>query len=130
MNDPHAVALYYTVKHADNVDYERAVALEYDVQPGFTVRIEKGRVEITMKSHHATAQDARDEVDPFLRVWELTAALQFRPLEFEFIYDHADIIDRQPTPGTFSLAAVATVAAVESLKVHVGRSKYPDPPPP
>jgi hypothetical protein len=128
MNDPHVVALYYTVTHADGVDYEKAVPLEHD-EPRFALRIDKCCLEITIKSHHATAKDARSVVEPYLWNWELMAALQFLPRQFEFTYDRADIIDRKPTPGMFNLTATDRVALVDTYKVHVGRSEYPDPPP-
>lgn len=127
MNDPHIEALHYSVRHAEDVDYDNASPLSHDT-PGFTVRIENDRAEITMKSHHATDDAARAEVDPFLRAWELTAALEFRPGDFEFAYDHATIIDRNPTPGILFAAFGDFTAAADVVKAHVKRS-YPDPPP-
>jgi hypothetical protein len=131
MNDPHVVALYYSVRHTEDVDYDKAGPLSHDT-PSFTVRIENGRADITMISHHATEAAALAEVEPFLRAWELTAALQCRPGEFELAYDRAIIVDRNPTPGSIILAApmIADADFFASAKVHVGRSKYPDPPPP
>lgn len=129
MNDPHVVALYYSVKHAEQVNYNKAPRLDHD-QPKFTLRVESDRAEITMKAHYATAEEARAEVEPYLGVWELTAALQFRPGEFGFAYVNADVIDRDPTPGLMGnwlLAASASLTA--KGEVHVGRSRYPDPPP-
>ncbi len=129
MNDPHVVALYYSVKHAKHVDYTKARPLEHH-QPGFTVRLEDDRAEITMTSHHTTAEEARAEVEPHLCAWELTAALQSLPGEFEFSYDRANIIDRNQTPGPVHGALTSTFGAfMLSAEGHVSRSKYPDPPP-
>jgi hypothetical protein len=108
MNDPHIEALHYSVRHAGDVDYDKANPLDHDT-PGFTVRIENLRAEVRMKSHHATVEAASAEVEPFLRAWELTAALQFRPGDFEFAYDRATIVDRNPTPG----AGIYAVGVVE-----------------
>jgi hypothetical protein len=128
MNDPHVEALHYSVRHAEDVDYEKAAPCRH-YTAGFTVRIEADRAEVTMKTHHATVETARAEVEPFLRAWELTAALQLRPGEFEFAYDRAAIIDRNPTPGS-TVAIIAEMGlAIDSVRAHVGRSKYPDPPP-
>jgi|SRR6266496_4053921 len=129
MNDPHIVALHYRVMHEEYVDYEKAHALTHD-EAGFAVRVEDGRAEITMKSHYATVDDARTEVEPFLRAWELTAALQFGPGEFRFAYDRATIIDRNPTPGATIHAAVGIDlgSATATATAHIGRSKYPAPP--
>lgn len=129
MNDPHVEALHYSVQHAENVDYDQASPLSHDT-PDFTVRIENGRAEITMKSHHATAETARAEVEPFLRAWEMTAALAYAPGDFRLVYDQAEIIDRNPTPGIVNVLVpgAAVFSAAGTLGVHIGRSKYPDPP--
>jgi hypothetical protein len=131
MNDPHIEALYYSVRHAEYVDYDKAGPLSRDT-PGFTVRIESGCAEITMISHHATVEAACAEVEPFLRAWELTAALEFGPAEFELAYDRAKIIDRRPAAAQVALqvadAALFTVTTTSAI-AHIARSKYPDPPP-
>ncbi len=129
MNDPHVVALYYNLKHAEHVDYDKAGRLEHN-QPGFRVTLEEDRAQISMTAHHATAEDARAEVEPFLRQWELTAALQFRPGEFEFSYVNADIIDRDPTPGLTGAAVLAAAGSLAAkLELRAWRTRYPDPPP-
>jgi hypothetical protein len=129
MNDPHIEALHYSVRHAEDVDYDKARPLSHDT-PGFTVRVENGHAEVTMKSHHSSVETARSEVEPFLRAWELTAALQFRPGDFEFVYHRATIIDRNPTPEGILFAALGDFAATADVfQAHVERSKYPGPPP-
>jgi hypothetical protein len=131
MNDPHIAALHYRVRHAEYVDYDNASPLSHD-RPGFTVRVENGRAEITMKSHHATAEAACAEVGPFLRAWELMAALQSRPGDFELVYERAIIVDRRPTPSadTNAVGISALVGATGTLTAHAHfrRPKYPDPP--
>jgi hypothetical protein len=129
MNDPHVEALHYSVKHAEHVDYDKARPLTHDT-PDFTVRIENGRAEVRMKSHHATEEAARAEVAPFVRVWELTAALELGPGEFELAYDRATIIDREPAPGAIVFALSGSLVADLSVATaHVERSHSPDPPP-
>jgi hypothetical protein len=44
----------------------KAGQLELD-RPGFKVMLEKDQAKISMTLHHATAEDARAEVEPFLR---------------------------------------------------------------
>ena len=133
MNDPCIQTLHYSVGHAEDVDYDKAHPLIHNT-PNFTVRIEDGRCEVTMKTHCATVAAAQAEVEPFLRAWELTAALQFRPGDFELAYERATIIDRNPTPAAdinaVAVMKIANVSLSATLSAHVGRSKYPDPPPP
>ena len=128
MNDPHIEALHYSVRHGEGVDYGKAPPLSHET-PGFTVRIENGRAEVTMKSHHATVETARAEFEPFLRAWELTAALEFGPGEFELAYARPRIIDRNPPLGISAAVATASGSGTATAEGHVERSKYPDPPP-
>jgi hypothetical protein len=127
MIDPHVEALYYIVKHMDRVDYADAGTLEHE-EPGFTVLIVDGRANVAMKSHHGTAADARAEVEPFLRAWELSAEHEFGPGQFEFIYDQVKIVDRASTPKLFPLT-ITIPLSIEIDAAHLRRSKYPDPPP-
>jgi hypothetical protein len=127
MSDPHVEALYYILKHLDRIDYADAGVLERE-EPGFSVRIVDGRADVAMKSHHATAATARTEVEPFLRAWELSAALEFGVGHFEFIYDQAKIVDRASTPETFPLT-ITSPFQIEIDAAYVRHAKYPDPPP-
>jgi hypothetical protein len=128
MNDPHVAALYYRLSHRDHVDYSKTRPLSHD-EAGFRLRMERGKVEIQLTGHHATVDSARAAVEPFLRAWELSAALQFGPGEMRFIYDRPKLIDRHPTLGTVHVGGAATVSIVGmSPTITVGRAKYPDPP--
>ena len=83
MNDPHVEALHYKITHGPTVDYNRAPSIVHD-EPNFTVQVAKGRAEITLKSHHATVEAARAEVEAVLRAWELSATLECGPDQFKF----------------------------------------------
>jgi hypothetical protein len=128
MNDPHVVAVLFRVDHADSSDYDNAPPLEHD-KPDFSIRIEKGQARVLMKAHHATVESARAVVDPFLRAWELSAAL-FDPSDnFEFVLQHPEIIDRRPNPGVSSAVGVAMAGKMTvSIQSHTTHGKYPDAP--
>jgi hypothetical protein len=128
MGDPHVESLFYRIKHNDGVDYARASPLEHR-EPGFSVRIENGSAQIDMTDHHAAVQDARAAVEPFLRAWELAAALKFGPGEFQFDYERANIVDRKPGPGAMiqAEAAMITLTGMEA-RALIGRGNYPAPP--
>jgi hypothetical protein len=128
MNDPHVGSLFYRIKHDDGVDYAKAPPLEH-CEPGFSIRIENGQAQIDMTHHYATVQDARATVETFLRAWELTTALKVGPGEWQFIYDRANVIDRNPTLGAIEAAAVLeSVSVFMTANAHVARARYPDPP--
>jgi hypothetical protein len=127
MNDPHVQALHYRIKHADSVDFDKAPPLEHE-EPGFSVRIEKGQANVVTKDHYATSESARAVVEPFLRAWELSAALFSVVDKFEFLFEYGDVIDRSPTPGIISAKAMAYGVGTMTADAHVGRARYPSPP--
>ena len=43
MNDPHVVALYYSVKHAEQVNYNKAPRLDHDQPEVYTAGRERPR---------------------------------------------------------------------------------------
>ena len=109
----------------------RFVALLTSRQPaaGFSVRIADGTAQIDMIDHHATSEAARAAVEPFLRAWELSAALQQGPGEFQFVYDSARVIDRDPPAGPVQAASVLESARLTaSAAAHVCRANYPPAP--
>jgi hypothetical protein len=127
MNDPHVESLYYRIEHGD-VDYAKAPPLEHQ-QPGFNVRIENAHAQIDMKDQHAAIAEARGAVEPFLRAWELAAALNFGPGQWQFVYDRANVVDRNPTPGALHAADLVlpgTGFMGANLQEH--RTSYPAPP--
>jgi len=132
MNDPHVVALIYTIKHPADVDFENAKPLDFDC-PRFFGRIENGLLRVELKEHFATHEAANEVVEPFLRAWELHSDLSVSPGEIEFRYQTAEIIDRNPVivPGTHtvvSLQGISLSISSASASLHVSRSAYPQPP--
>ena len=129
MNDPHVVALHYTVEHASWIDYSRAEPLVVHYDP-FDVRVEDGHVSFSMKHHFATERDARDAVDEYIRAWELEAALARQPDTFKLRFDRSDIEDRDPKPGVKYVrgSPVRFAFAVGEAQCTVSPATYPKPP--
>jgi hypothetical protein len=128
MNDPHVDALHYRISYTDAVDYANAVPREYDGNPAFVVRIADGNAKITMKEHFATVEDARKFVDPFLKAWELSAALDRPQDQFEFIYQRYELIDRNPSPGVISIEPAQLSLQGSDVTLVDRLGTYPDPP--
>jgi hypothetical protein len=128
MNDPHVTALHYSVIHGDWVDYTQAKPFDHD-EPGFHVHVENLHVRFDMKDHYATQDAARAAVEPFIRSWELSQALENRPGAFELRFDSSNIVDRNPPAG-----AVIHVQTGDYLMVgfaaalKLSKSAYPPPP--
>ena len=130
MNDPHVEALVYRVRHKESVDYSETVALDFATSD-FHVTVSDGVARFTMKEHFATAEAAREVVDPFVQDWEFDACLRYGPGRFELEYDFADVLDRRPTPGVHKVAAARPVRfhfSTSTPRATLSPGAYPSPP--
>ena len=132
MNDPHVTALHYWVEHEDSVDYDNAAPLDYEDELG-TVHLEKRELTVRPKEHYASAQEAREALDGFIRNWEFDAAVEAGTRQFGLQYVDAEIIDRNPEPPqpgvvTVSAGPVRFRIEVSRPRVRIGKPKYPSPP--
>ena len=132
MNDPHVVALIYSIEHGDAIDYSRAVPIDHE-EDGFRIRVEDQQVRLELKDHYGTEAAARQAVDRYIRGWELDAGLRGRPGQFTLRFASAEIEDRDPpapTPGVVDLRATgrAGVASSGTASLTVATPNYPPPP--
>ena len=130
MNDPHVQSLRYRVSYSQCVDYSRADPLVHDA-PGFSVRLAKDALIVTMGTRTATEEKARALVEPFLRAWQIQAGLDLGPGEIGFSFESADLIDRNPPPEDAHVVYVSAAVQAHSLvsaSVLVHRGHYPPPP--
>ena len=114
MNDPHVVALTYSIEHDSTVNYDDGLPTERE-EPGFRIKVENKRVRLEFKTHYSTDDAALKVISPYIRSWELEAALDGRPGQFGLKFQRSEIVDRnpqQPTPGGFHLSAHAILPAL------------------
>ena len=94
--------------------------------------LDGGTVRLELKKHHASREEALEQVSPYVRSWELDACLRGRPGDFQLRFDHEEIIDRDPpppTPGPVNLALTATAGApTAGMSLSVVQPAYPPPP--
>ena len=128
MNDPHVVALNYSIKHGETIDYSEAEPLFRD-EPEFRLKVEDKKVQFKFKKHYATEEQARESLAEYIRAWEFDATLRRgNPDSFRLRFENAEIIDRDPTPGEVRLSATFAIAATGSVTLTVGVPEYPAPP--
>lgn len=130
VNDPHVEMLSYDFVSLDERnDFSAAVPWSGDLGY-FDCRLEKGQFKAIPQRHYSDAASARQELEPHLRGWELVADIE-SGLRISFRFSGARIVDRQPVPGSVTVAAQAAeaVGSVESATIRVGHSAYPTPPP-
>jgi hypothetical protein len=98
----------------------------------YTLHLADDVLTCTMKTHHASADEARAVVDPLLQAWELDLALQQGRREMRFVYQGADVVDRNPpAPGDSQVlrpSAIESVAVVEQPTVRATQRAYHPPP--
>ena len=135
MNDPHVVALIYTVEHEDSVSYEKAGPLRYCGSPEFNLTVEDKIARFEFKTHYADKDEAREAIEPFIQHWEFESAMQVGPGSFRLRYQEAEIEDRNPLPpeptsGPQQASARASFEGDFSVSAPVTRGLPHYPPPP
>jgi hypothetical protein len=128
MNNPHVESLAYSfvVAKGSPVVF-RSDPLDLETE-NFTLHLERGRLAVSMKTHHATEKDAREQVERLLRSWEVDQALQYGRRVMRFEFKEAKIIDRNAshTGGVIGMAGEVDIAGQIAV-LRVSR-QYPLPP--
>lgn len=127
MADRRVTALLYRIEHNDTVDYEKAPPLEFEA-PDFSVYVRDGTVRFTLKQDVDDLERARAIVEPFIRTWELWAAVERGSGEFTLRYSTAEIVDPLADPHRVSLAATMSFKVSMDAVLHVSRGTFPAPP--
>lgn len=127
MRSPHVKELRYRLVMRDDYHYE-APAVQHEAA-GFRARLEGETLRIEMKEHFATEEEAKTLVQPFVRAWEISAALDLGLGALGFSFEGSEILDRDPEPGIINVHDVVHIHLLESAKISIVSMKYPDPPP-
>jgi hypothetical protein len=111
-------------------DFSRAAAWEGDLGD-FHCRLDHGTLEARPRADYTSADAAKQALERHLRAWELSAELT-NGIRVEFRYKSAQVVDRQSTPGSVSVAAHAelaeALAVANDVTVKIGHGEYPSPP--
>jgi hypothetical protein len=131
MRDLHVARLRYRLVPDEAISFDRPPPVERQTE-AFHMRLADEVATFDMVEHHASEESARQSVEPFLRAWELDAALRSGRPEIGFVFQDSEIVDRDPPPpGTgqviYAKAAMAAAAALTAT-AHVTRGRYPEPP--
>jgi hypothetical protein len=129
MPDQRVMALYYRLETEDTLAFESPAAVHVQ-EEAFTIDLSDGQLVATMMRDCATEADARAVVEPFLRAWEISGALQFGRADFRFGFQKADIEKLPPGPGASVHLHGFLRMSVDSRRLHVRaiRRAYPHPP--
>lgn len=132
MNDPHVESLTFELETDDSVSFD-ASPVEHETDT-FSLRLEDGTLNVDLKQHFGSVDEARDEIEEFLRAWEVKYGIDYRGRDIAFEYEDAKVIDRDPPAAdatdeqTIEVSATGHVNVVGEADVSVVRGTYPDPP--
>lgn len=133
MNDPHVVSLKYRLVTDETCSYKNPPVVTCK-EDDFSLHLEDDIFYVEMCQHFSTEKAARGIVEKYLKAWKIKTILKFGFGEFDFEFEDACIVDRNPSPpgtGTVRLLDITgTVTASESATLCIprSRSKYPEPP--
>lgn len=130
MRKPHVENLYYKLKTDDTVSYKQPSPIDFEREE-FKGHLEDNLLTCEMKKHYSSLRSARAIVESFLKAWEIKTSLNRDRGELKFIYDDAEIIDRNPPDGSKQVTSYASEISISTIlqaKPHVTRGNYPDPP--
>ena len=131
MRDPHVEILRYRLETAGNIIYDQPPPVDIDYDE-FSGRLERGILTCYMKEHHASIEAAREVVDRYLLGWEIDAALNLGRGAIRFIYNDAQVIDRNPPPLGVPLEIQVSegVLTMEGgiANLRITQKGYPKPP--
>lgn len=134
MNDPHVVALVYSVEHGTTVYYEGACPLTRDT-PEFQLTVDNNTARFALKNHYADEDEAREVLESFIQRWELKVWVDRGPDQFSLRFERSEIIDRDPPPsppGILEIGGASPIrfqlASIEASGGVALSSQYPEPP--
>jgi hypothetical protein len=130
MRDPHVVSLTYKLTTQGGLLFGKPPPLDYST-PAFNVHLEDGVATIEMLDHYGSEAEARNAVELFLRMVEVSATLEFRDGTMHFEFVDSKSIDRDPPPPGSVSVVVGTMrlelrGLQASIHANVSRNKYPD----
>jgi hypothetical protein len=130
MRDPHVNSLLYRLECPPST-FQNPSPVRHET-PTFDITLADQKVKFEFKEHYATEKAAQESVAHFLRAWEIDAGLTMGPGVLRFVYERADVIDRNPPPaGETQLIGVVGIPSGEAWAIGtltVARPAYPDPP--
>lgn len=132
MRDPHVEILRYRLETGKDVSYDNPPPVDVHTET-FEGNLNNGILTCHMKTHYSLVEAARKDTEEFLRSWEIEAALTRGRNEIRFVYENANVIDRDPPPpGSVHELEIADVISnvnvIDSVKLHVTCTTYPEPP--
>lgn len=125
---PRLIALTYRIDSAAGYQYGENSALDGTL-PGFVYRLRRREAVFFPTEAFGSENDARARLEPLLRSWELSAALQYQRGVIEFRFMGSQIQRESPRPGTIELHGSAMAISGGSATMTLTfAGPHPSPP--
>ena len=123
--------LYYTLNIKDGVDFKKTISIDKKLD-NFQLKLEDNELKCKMIKKYSMIEDARKDVEDYLKTWQIYAALKMSSTEeIEFIYDGAEIINYKSNEfgkeSHYTMQNVGFSEIASELMVIVERNSYPEP---
>jgi len=111
-----------------SVSFEGARPVEFDT-PQFSITLRNGQLTASTLEHFATESSAQAALEQVLEAWTVKHALWAGRREFQFEFERAEVVDRDPPPPlvpgepqVVAGAAAVSARATASASAHVPRA--------
>jgi hypothetical protein len=130
MSDPHVQYVCSQLETDTPLRFDHPPSCEHETAE-FTLCLADDVLTCTMKAHYASADAARAVIDPFIRAWELDVALHWGQRVMRYVYQKANLIDRDPpppgTPQVIRPTAIESLEVIDPATVVLTQPYYPAP---
>jgi hypothetical protein len=121
-------SLTYSIHSRAGYEYDDQCELD-GVIAGFSYRLRHRAAQFLPTQHFATEGEARAGLEPFLRTWEVGAALNYGRGVIEFVFTRCDIQKEAPRPDLLELrGAVLTFSGSVPTVTMTFTASHPSPP--
>ncbi len=129
MRDPHVERLHFRIEPPEGVRYDNPQPLTFTNNLGrFDAR--EGSLTVEPVDHFASQKDALAALEPFLREWEISAALDANAERLHFAFVRAEVVDRAPSPTAHVMVAEPGGMLIVGGEATFTVTKRSYPPPP
>lgn len=124
---PRVITLVYRIASDEVHQYAEDAELS-DTLGNFAFRLHRRNAEFRPLVRFAKEEDARAELEPQLRAWELDAAIKHGPGAFAFMFLTSHIQQEAPKPGVIKVPGAAMTLTGGSPTTTLTYKHYPTPP--
>ncbi len=122
--------LFYKVILSKYTDYDKAPPISGETED-FKWQLSKDQLAIEMKTHCATAGEAKKKAEEFLKDWEIWIGINQGPNNLKFRFESAEIVDLNLNNHKSILSRRASLSCISTTLdaiLHISHNEFVPPP--